>query len=347
MANVHYFQRYSQKENVVTNNTLLLLSRIYHYSPATYENLLNSTLDDVDLTVGPSFSQQEGGRNQDGTGSIPDGTISQASFRVVIETKLHGDAYASQLVRHLDRFQNADTQVLLLVDKDEPSDGLIQDVKEAITEHDEETARQVIFRTTTFSELIDATREEIPPHAAEIVDMIGDYEDFCTGLGLIPSAPYKMRVVPCGDTLEENIEHGVYYHPASRSYSSLGCLGLYKQKSVRAVGKPIKTVQARLGENRMAEIIDFDKEPTEEEIQRIEAAAIDGYESRGYDLNEDRLYFLVDKFYRTDEDGTGFSKESPYGLPGEKHFDLRDVLETEDLPDPAEVARLLAERTWT
>lgn len=30
---IHYFQRYHQKENVATANTMLLLSRLYSYSP--------------------------------------------------------------------------------------------------------------------------------------------------------------------------------------------------------------------------------------------------------------------------------------------------------------------------
>ena len=31
--NIHYFQRYHTKENVSTANTMLLLSRLYQYSP--------------------------------------------------------------------------------------------------------------------------------------------------------------------------------------------------------------------------------------------------------------------------------------------------------------------------
>ena len=40
MPNIHYFQRYSQPENAVTNNTLLLLGRIYSYSPSRASQLL-------------------------------------------------------------------------------------------------------------------------------------------------------------------------------------------------------------------------------------------------------------------------------------------------------------------
>ena len=33
---VHYFQRYHSKENVATANTMLLLSRLYSYSPEKF-----------------------------------------------------------------------------------------------------------------------------------------------------------------------------------------------------------------------------------------------------------------------------------------------------------------------
>lgn len=111
MATIHYFQRYAQRENVVTNNTLLLLSRLHHQSTSTFEQLLGLLLDDVEIAVGPSFRQQEGGGS--GKGSIPDGAIYQPSFRILVETKRTAASDADQLERHLDRFGHEDTQILL------------------------------------------------------------------------------------------------------------------------------------------------------------------------------------------------------------------------------------------
>ena len=37
---VHYFQRYSTKENVATANTMLLFSRLYSYSPNKFFDFL-------------------------------------------------------------------------------------------------------------------------------------------------------------------------------------------------------------------------------------------------------------------------------------------------------------------
>jgi hypothetical protein len=355
MADIHYFQRYSKKENVVTNNTLLLLSRLYHYSPAVCENVLNALLDDENLSIGPSFRQQEGGTSKDGPGSIPDGTISQPSFRVVIETKIKGDpSTGGQLVRHLNRFQNADQKILLLIDKSNPSDKVENEVEAALSESGQSKKENVMFGSTTFMDLVEIAREEVPKHDVEMRDIIDDFEAFCTNEELNPSAPHEMRTVLCGTTLEENIRHGVYYHPADRGYSELGYLGLYKEKSVRAVGKLEKTAQARVSKEGNLELVDSDEALTEEEKQRIEAVATEGMENHEYSLNEkDHRYFLVDQFARTDDkgDGEGFNKTSKYGLPGEKHFDLKDELgleKNEPLPEETtEIARLLAGESWS
>jgi len=354
MADIHYFQRYSKKENVVTNNTLLLLSRVYHYSPSICEDILNALLDDENLSIGPSFVQQEGGQSTRGTRSIPDGTISQPSFRVIIETKRHGVSSAGPLIRHLDQFRDADTQVLLLLDKHDPSDEIAEEVKAAVSGRNHGERRKAVFGSVTFTDLIEMARREIPSHAVEMVDVIDDYEEFCTNEGLIPSAPHKMRAVLCGTTLEENIRHGVYYHPADRGYSELGYLGLYKEKSVRAIGKLGNTAQARVSKEGNLELVDSDGALTEEEKQRIKAVATEGMENHEYGLNEkDHRYFLVDQFVRTDDkgDGEGFNKTSKYGLPGEKHFDLKDELgleKNEPLPEETtEIARLLAGESWS
>lgn len=40
MTDIHYFPRYSQPENVVTNNTLLLLLRLYQYNRFKFERFM-------------------------------------------------------------------------------------------------------------------------------------------------------------------------------------------------------------------------------------------------------------------------------------------------------------------
>ncbi|KUO76473.1 MAG: hypothetical protein APF81_06480 [Desulfosporosinus sp. BRH_c37] len=75
-------------ENMVTNNTLLLFSRLYNNSSDKFKRfitLLFEEIDTIDLDTTVRFSQQE-----EGQGSVPDGIIEQQSFKIIIETKLYG-----------------------------------------------------------------------------------------------------------------------------------------------------------------------------------------------------------------------------------------------------------------
>jgi hypothetical protein len=54
MSEVHYFPRYSQPENVVTNNTLLLLLRLREYSRYKFENFMEKLCGDEDVQLASS-----------------------------------------------------------------------------------------------------------------------------------------------------------------------------------------------------------------------------------------------------------------------------------------------------
>ncbi|ROI14818.1 hypothetical protein [Epilithonimonas hominis] len=72
MSKIHCFQRYHQKENVVTNNTMLLFSRLYHHSPKKFEVFLQAIVDSsIELKIGVGFAHQEKSSK-----SVPDGIIS-------------------------------------------------------------------------------------------------------------------------------------------------------------------------------------------------------------------------------------------------------------------------------
>ena len=81
MSNIHYFQRYNHKENVVTNNTLLLLSRLYNESHLKFELFLSHFLDgtkEESVSIGLQFHQLTKGQS----GSIPEGSIFQKGLKI-------------------------------------------------------------------------------------------------------------------------------------------------------------------------------------------------------------------------------------------------------------------------
>ena len=97
---IHYFQRYHEKENVATANTMLLLSRLYQYSSDKFFRFLKSEFFSDSFEPEIAFRLQE--KSADG---IPDATITQESFKIVVETKMYDWFYSDQLIRHLSSFR--------------------------------------------------------------------------------------------------------------------------------------------------------------------------------------------------------------------------------------------------
>src|SRR5437870_2672199 len=103
MENLFYFQRYSTKENWVTNNTLLLLKRLQQFSPAKFQVALSNIFDQsqVSFEVGVKFHQQVKVRD-----SVLDGRLTQQGFMIAVETKLYDNFREGQLKEHLQVFQS-------------------------------------------------------------------------------------------------------------------------------------------------------------------------------------------------------------------------------------------------
>ena len=75
LMKVHYFQRYHSKENVATANTMLLLSRLYSYSPEKFFKLLKSEIFSDIFEPEMTFRMQE--RNK--TASLMQRLLKRAS----------------------------------------------------------------------------------------------------------------------------------------------------------------------------------------------------------------------------------------------------------------------------
>jgi hypothetical protein len=114
MGEIHYFPRYSQPENVVTNNTLLLLLRLHEYNRLKFERFLEAICADQEVQLASSWLQF---RQQKTTGkSIVDGFIAQESVKIAVETKLTEGFDATQLKNHLALFEAEQNKLLILLD---------------------------------------------------------------------------------------------------------------------------------------------------------------------------------------------------------------------------------------
>lgn len=327
---IHYFQRYHEKENVATANTMLLLSRLYSYSSDKFFRFLRSEFFSDAFEPEIVFNLQE--KSVD---SIPDATITQESFKIVVETKMSDWFYLDQLKRHLKAFDDEKYKVMITLAPELMNPEKKKEFEEYLKEYNATQTHQVMHINTIFERIVDAIRDVIDDRDYEMQDVLDDYLNYCykDKLIVVSDSWKRMRVQLAGTTFDFNLRENFYYDNIDRGFSAHDYLGLYKEKSVRAIGKINAIITAVSTETGLEYKVESG-ELTDERKQQIDRAIEDG-KNYGYELDATR-YFFVDKFYETD-----FKKITPRAPMGSRVFDLTQILETEKLPGTQEIAELL------
>lgn len=336
MSDVHYFQRYSQKENVVTNSTLLLLSRLHSYSHSRFKDFLNEVLHDAAIEVGVAFKQQTRTKR----GGTPDGLLCQASFKIVLETKLHSDFNLTQLKRHLDAFNREETQILLLLSPTEPSADFKLKLGAHIREFNSEKNTMVSFVCTTFEQLIESYESILLDQDYEMRELLEDYRLYCEGKHLLPETDHTMRAVACGWTEAENLGLDIYYDPVDRSCRKHKYIGVCVQKCIVGIGEIENVIDADLIDGTLQ--VRKQLNPISQDQQdRIVSVIALAKKNNGWDISMNHKFYLVKKFHETE-----YRKMTKGGLRGMQYFDLRRVLKEESLPDTKRIAEILKSCEW-
>lgn len=329
MSRAHYFQRYSSKENVVTNSTLHLFAQINAHSTDRLRELLVDLLDDQDIPLGLNIGQQVRSAT-----SVPDGIISQEPLHIVIETKVDASIDIDQLTRHLQTFKQGGTgNYLLLLTVEKSTSTIVGPVVDA--------ARKtgVTFKALTFEEVCESLGGSVHPHETHLKAVVDDYLLYCDEMRLLPDRRSWMRIVPCGQTIGLNAKWGIYFQPTDRGYSDHEFIGVYQNKAVRYVGKVLC----------IFDYIATDSEPNGMVIggecdsdcrRRIEGMVRDAKVNPGWDISSGYRFFCVERFWPTD-----FKKTSSGGIQGARFYDVSPfVAETKS----AELlAKALRQQTWS
>src|ERR1700738_1817959 len=152
MSEIHYFPRYSQPENVVTNNTLLLLLRLHQYNRFKFEKFMDLICTEQDVQLVSSWLQYH---QQKGTGkSILDGFIAQDSIKIAVETKLTEAFDPTQLENHLAVFRDEQHKLLILLS---PSLGEISSSQLALV-REGAMSRNIQVIHTSFENIVEKAR---------------------------------------------------------------------------------------------------------------------------------------------------------------------------------------------
>ena len=326
MSRIHYFQRYSSAENTVTNNTLLLLARIYEYSPERASILLSDLTGEA-IQIGIEVSQQQRART-----SVPDGAIIQRSFKILIEAKVEAGSNLEQLKRHADAFDNESQKVLLLLTRQHEQQ-LAQEFASSL----KTTRPEVIFKNLTYEEICKAVQSLFREHETGMLALVEDYIEYCNDANLFDQTKYLMRVVPCSTSININLRFSLYFHPSDRGYTAHRFIGIYADKAVRAVLEPTSVFDISFVDGKLdkAVVEGPDTSKFDDALKSaIEAAKVEC----GYDIRTGHRFFCGNIAE------TEFPKTSLHGIQGPRLLNLIDYIDKPKSLDS--VANLLRSSNW-
>jgi hypothetical protein len=330
MKNIYYFQRYSQRENWATNNTLLLLSRLYQFNRLKFQRAIKDILGQgIELDIGIQFTQQNRSRE-----STPDGIIEQSSFKIVIETKLADDFTADQLIRHLSTFKdNGEGQILLAITRHETP----KDVTEQVNIYLKSKSSKVKFTTTSFLTIANSVRENLQDHDVEMLEIVEEYIAFCEENNLINRRDSTLLALTAGTSIDLNLKYNIYYDPAKRNHNlPFRYIGLYSEKNIFAIAEVDKIVECDLQRGNL--VVKNDVKIEENERARIKRII---KETNYDDLTRDTKFFLVATFH-----STTYKKVSPSSMRGKKYFFLDEIEGYTPDMNAQEIASLLNGKSW-
>lgn len=327
MGKIHYFQRYSSVENTVTNNTLQLISRIYQHSPVKASQLLTN-LTDEPIEIGVEITQQQ----REGS-SVPDATILQRSFKILVESKVNSPVSKTQLLRHAKGFKKEDVKILLLLTKSNLSDAEADEIKSLI----QKEYPSVIFKHITYEDICVNCEYLFQSHEYQMNDLINDYKEYCSDTHLFDQARHTMRVVPCGRSISLNLKYGVYFQPSDRGYSDHRYLGIYANKKVQALWEVHSVIDVELKDGKLIKS-HVHGEKTDEYDEKINTIITDAKMECGYNIESGHRFFCGKQYT------TNFRKVSSGGIMGARMFNLKKFNITWDSVET--LSRDLQTRTW-
>lgn len=317
-----------------------MLSRLYNYNADKFFSMLNTLILGEDESPEISFDLQVAGDE-----SVPDAVISQKSFKIVVETKLYNQFNKKQLMNHLEQFGTEDIKVLLTLDPKPMKLQLHKELDEDIRKYNKENIGKIVHPikhvNLTFEGLVNAMEDIVDDRDTEIVSVLDDFKNYCFDEKLILDSQKWMRAIVAGTTFQDNMDLNLFYDRESRKYSDHGYIGLYKNKSIRAIGKLQKTILAMEVDGQMKYTSENGEIVTQDEIKRINEA-IQRAKEYGYNLTTIcHRYFMVNKFYPID-----FRKSSKNPIQKSKFFNLAEMFGYDKMPSTEKIAADLDEKTW-
>jgi len=342
MANLNIFQKYSQKENAITNNVLLLFSLLYENNPIIYNQFFDLLFEEENLyDVTPTFTQQVG-KSKNG---IIDGFINTPSSKIVIETKKSSLENIDKLLKYTDRFDNEDKMILIHLSNQKYNELQIEEIERRLKEIP--NAKGAKFFSLTFEDISNSLEALIEEYAydKQLVFLNHNYKSYCDSQGLISNKKYLLRAVTCGKSKVLNRKYNFYFDPLNRSFQPHQYLGIYYERCVHLIGEIKVVVHAEMIEGKLViqNILQGKRNDLTAELEANLEKGMKEYIKDGWDIATGVKFFICKELFET-----SFKKETKYGIFSSRYFDLREreYLDSKGLPKVSELANELKSKVW-
>lgn len=336
MATLNQFQQYSQGENTITNNILLMFSLLYEINPRYFEEYINSLIEENNFyKIIPLFNQQV---NNSGNGFI-DGHISMPKSSIILETKIHGLENIEKLLKYTESFKEDEIKLLFHLSTKKFNNEQIEEINSKLHKN---SKKDIKFYSLTYLDLTQQIRSLYHeyPYEAQLKRLLEHFESYCNNMKLLNSNKHILRAMACGQSFELNKKYKLYFDLASRGYSHFNYLGIYKWKAVRYIGKVENMIVADWNEIDGLIIKQKSHEITDDQKERLTNAILEG-DKIGWGISNGHRFFLLKDFY-----GTNFLKKSDGGIFRVRYFNLENYLGKNMTSTVSEIAALLKDRFW-
>ncbi len=328
MPGIHYFPRYSGSENAATNNTLLLVGRIYEHSPIAASQFLTEICGEQ-IAIGIEILQQ----TRTG-GAVPDGLILQEEFKVLVEAKVGAPVDEGQLLRYVKSFKDEKQKILLLITRREQEN--IGKIREKILG----ISKDIRFVHITYKKICDLLKDQFQDWEVGIRQVVEDYEAYCMENGLYDRHEDWMRIVPCIWSFPFVEKYGIYFHPSDRGYDSeFAYHGIYYDRTVHYIFKNDSVFDAKLN-NETLEKTHIHGRKTDEYDDKIKKMIAEVKAEAGRDISNGYRFFCGKEAY-----ATRFKKASKRGMWQRWRFvNLKEIVGT--FSDTKDLAEKLRGKEW-
>ena len=335
---ISQFQKYSQKENTVTNNVLLMLLRLNDIKTEYYKDLIQTINESEDYFPSPIFGQQIGVQ-----GGIIDGYIEVKASEIIIETKLSNKELIEKLTKYATKFSTHSQNYLWHISTKKYNLEEEKEIKERLKELHPE--KNIHFNNVTFSDVVENLEQiyKSNKHNEDLKLLFEDFNNYCNEARLMPDDQYKLIFVPTGFSFDWNFKNKIYFCPKNWHKQEFTYFGLYHKKTVKTIATVENCIVADFDTTQNQLTIHhstMDREITEKQIERLKNALIE------WGDNQNGLkYYLFDE---NDFFETNFCKHSKGGIQGHRYKNLRGFIENERIKNKTtkEISDLLKSKVW-